>query len=320
MIADKLRHYKLTPGIHTLQVRVRGYPLKTPTDTLIYNSVKQFQRTTKDGEVFTYLKINPSKINKVSCFSDCQRVISYVLSQYGLKENCETEVAIVRVDLALDSCESDFYRAYEKLHRYLISAIALAYKVKNCYRSVDLWKENTLSIAVKNRTFEIEAYDKDRESDGREATKARLELRSKDSRRFIKGIENEFMTHWRLRFARAIQSQNLKNVCTKYNDAIEDKWIADRKEVSQKYGSVKDLYLAYQNVIFTKEQLVDLVMRVEGLNESKARTRVENLKKHYPAQFEFFSQKNLQIATDTINKAIKSFFTNESVTDYYLVV
>ena len=307
MIADKLNNYRLKANIHTVQIKARGYPA-TPNDSRVNEAVKMSTRITKNGEILTSLKINPSKLKSdISDFADCKSTIDYITSQLGYKSE---DISIVRVDLALDSSESEFYKSYEKLHRYLISALALAYTVKNCYISQGLFSLNTLSIVAKKRDFEIEAYDKETESNGRDSAKTRLELRSKDSRSFIKGIDNAFLSRWRLRFVRALQENNLKRVCQKYNDAIEDKWLVDQKETSQKYGSAKDLYLAYQNVIFTKEQLIDLVMRVERIDESKARTRAENLKKHYPAQFEFFSQKNLQIATDIINKVIRDFFAN----------
>ena len=81
--------------------------------------------------------------------------------------------------MRFDSFDPEHYRDYAKLNRYLISARAVTYNVQNCYDSRNLFSQKQVSVAIKNKRFECENYDKAAESGGRDPAYARLELRSK---------------------------------------------------------------------------------------------------------------------------------------------
>ena len=57
--------------------------------------------------------------------------------------------------------------------------LAVTYKVKNTYRSTNLFTQKQLSVAIKNKYFEIENYDKEAESGGADAAKSDLKKEAK---------------------------------------------------------------------------------------------------------------------------------------------
>lgn len=119
--------------------------------------------------------------------------------------------------MRFDNYDPEHYREYAKLNRYLISALAVTYSVGNCYRSTDLFSQKQLSVAVKNKYFEIENYDKEAESHGTDIAKSRLEERSKAWRNT--DMRSEFVDHWFARWDKALK--NLDAVHQRYNDELE---------------------------------------------------------------------------------------------------
>ena len=70
----------------------------------------------------------------------------------------------MRVDLRLDSYDSEHYRLYAKLHKYLLSCLAVTYKVRNVYKTENLFTNQLLSMAIKNEYIQCECYNREEKS------------------------------------------------------------------------------------------------------------------------------------------------------------
>ena len=167
MNQQKLNDYTLTGSIHTLAIKspgIVGDVQKAVSDCILTSSHN------KNGATTTSSIINVNKlVGDVFKYSDFETAFSTILDGAGIDN-----YNIVRADMRFDSYNKEHYSQYAKLNRYLISLLAVTYKVKNTYRSTNLFTQKQLSVAIKNKYFEIENYDKEAESGGADAAKSRL--------------------------------------------------------------------------------------------------------------------------------------------------
>lgn len=177
--------------------------------------------------------------------------------------------------MRFDSYEPDHYRKYQKLNRYLISALAVTYATKNNYKTINLFSQRQLSIAVKNDYFEAENYDRAAKSEitgnKTELAQARLEERTV-SRQWRKinqkanvnlsewnaqSLKKEFTEGWFTRWDKALK--NLDKVQQRYNDKLEKLYKEDKNAYPCRFRSLTDFIIQYQDAIFTKKQMIDLL-------------------------------------------------------------
>lgn len=293
MNQEKLQNYNLTGSIHTLSIKSPGIVediQEEVSSCIIANSqIKNSQTTTSI--------INVNKlIGDVFRYSEFKTVFDTILAGAGIDE-----YAIVRADMRFDSYDADHYRQYAKLNRYLISALAVTYKVRNAYRSTNLFTQRQLSIAIKNKYFECENYDKRAESNGSDAAESRLEERSKYW--IGKDLKREFTDGWFRRWDKAIE--NLDLVQKTYNDALEQVYRSDKNAYPTRFRSMTDFLIQYQDCIFCKAQMIDLLSRFPEEVKNPV-TRAENHKKRYG--IEYFSKKDVQRAIKEIKRATSEFF------------
>ena len=241
---------------------------------------------------------NPNKLHgEIYHYSELYSVMGEILAAAGIDE-----YSLIRADLRLDSFDPKHYEQYAKLNKYLISALAVTYSVKNCYRSTDLFSQAQLSIAIKNRHFEAENYDKEAESGGSDVAKSRLELRSKSFE--AENLPNEFTGHWFLRLDKALT--NLDRVQARYNDELIRLYHEGKDADPCQFRSVTDFIIMYKDCIFTKAQLIDLLSRIPEVGPDKAKVKAENHKKRYG--IEFFSLNDMRAAVGEIKRATIAFF------------
>lgn len=173
MNQKKLAQYELTGSIHTLSVKSTGMPIDIQEE--VKDCIESSSRSTKKDVVTTTTKINPNKLmGDVFSYSEFLPAYETILAGAGI-----LDPEVMRADFRLDNYDPAHYLKYAKLNKYLISALAVTYKVQNVYRTVNLFTQKQLSIAIKNRDFEAENYDKHAESNGTDIAQSRLEMRSK---------------------------------------------------------------------------------------------------------------------------------------------
>jgi hypothetical protein len=209
---------------------------------------------------------------------------------------------INRADLCFNSTDPESFAQYQKLHRLLICCIADKYSFKNCYQSQDLFSYDGLSVAIKNDRYEIENYDKERESDSKDECKNRLELRSKKMQHST--IRHEFIDLWMCKLDEAIG--NYKSVQQRYNMNLERLYKLDLAKPKQKrrYLNLTAFLLQYQECIFCRAQLIDLLARFDEVKDPEA--KADNFKKKH--KIEYFSQADLKYIVDCLKRKTEVYF------------
>lgn len=315
MNKKKLENYNLTGSIHTLAIKSPGIVSDIMEE--VSNCITSRTESKKNQ---TTSIINPNKLTgDIFTYAEFQNVFDTILSGAGIKD-----YNIIRADMRFDNYEPDHYRKYQKLNRYLISALAVTYATKNNYRTTNLFSQRQLSIAVKNDYFEAENYDRAAKSEitgnRAEPAQARLEERTV-SRQWRKinqnaninlsewntqSLKKEFTEGWFTRWDKALK--NLDKVQKKYNDELEKLYKEDKNAYPCRFRSLTDFIIQYQDAIFTKKQMIDLLSRFDEVKNPK--TRAENHKKRYG--IEYFSQKDVQMAIDEVKRATKEFFEEKN--------
>lgn len=244
--------------------------------------------TNKDG-VSTSI-INPNKLmGDAFSAEECETAVSTILANSGI-----SDYRTVRADLRLDSYNPTDYQTFSKLNKYLISAIAVTYKVQNCYRATDLFSDAQLSIAIKNRYFQLENYDKIAESGGTDLAAARFEERSLG---FDIDMKKSFTVDWFHRWDKALN--NLDKVQERYNDELVKIYERDKNSTPRRFLSLREFLMHYQDSIFTRKQMIDLLTRIGETENPEAYAK--SYKKRYG--IEWFSKKDVEYAISEIKRA-----------------
>lgn len=299
MKKDKLKNYTLTAGIHTVAVKSQGAvdDVQSEVEQCITASVHPGR---KGSDMSTTSIINPNKLfGDLYSFDECCTAVQTILAGAGIDD-----YQVIRADMRFDSPDLNHYREFQKLNRYLISALAVAYKVKNAYCSVNLFSQKQLSVAVKNKYFEIENYDKAAESHGKDPAASRFEIRSKCFK--DQDLRKEFLERWPKRLEKA--TKHLEEVQGAYNDALEDLYREGLGADEVRFRSMTDFLIQYQDCIFCKKQLVEFLGRFPDRIKNPV-TYAENFKKRY--KIEYFSESDIQYAVNEITRAAGEFFGAE---------
>lgn len=295
MNKNKLLSYHLTGSIHTISVKSQGIveDIAREVDKCIVSSSQN-----RNDKFTTTSIINANKLmGDIFSYSEFDVALETILSGAGIDK-----YDLIRADMRFDSYDREHYRSYAKLNRLLISLLAVTYQVKNCYRSTNLFTQQQLSIAIKNDYFEIENYDKFEESNGTDIAMSRLEERSKKMQ--DKDLKKEFIEGWSTRWKKAIN--NFKLVQATYNDALEKLYLENKNAYPKKFRSLTDFCIQYQDCIFSKAQMIDLLSRFKDDEVKDPVIRAENHKKRYG--IEYFSKKDIEYAIGEIKRATVTFF------------
>jgi len=294
MKTEKLENYKLVGSIHTLSIKTDRIIEEIQPE--LARCIKSSTQTRNDITTTTSI-INPNKlVGDIYAYSDFKTALDTILVGSGI-----FDYKIVRADMRLDSTDSEHYRQYAKLNRYLISALAVTYKVKNVYKTENLFTQKQLSVAIKNDYFEVENYDKEAESRGLDIAASRLEQRSKRWR--DNDLKREFVNGWSYRWDKAIN--NLDLVHKTYNDALEKLYKENKNVKPIRYRSLTDFIIQHQDCIFCNAQMIDLLSRFP----EEVRTP-KNRAKHHKAKYgiEYFSKSDVKKAVKEIKRATKEFY------------
>lgn len=168
-------------GVHTLSgytdQKLTKEDLTRIEDKDIKKSIKKCNFDTKREQ--SYLLINPNKTKNgeklITQYSDFLIKMNQIFTDLGMDQS---QMHVTRADFCFNSSEKTDFEDYKKLHRLLLSCLACAYDYKNVYHSQDLFTWKSKSMAIKRKDSEAENYDKYAESNGKDESCNRLELRS----------------------------------------------------------------------------------------------------------------------------------------------
>lgn len=315
MKCEKINNYKLTGSIHTLQIKSMDIPDVPPQ---LQECISSSSTKKSNGKIEAISIINPNKlIGDCHSFTEFEDCFSSILEECGV-----SDYNLMRVDLRLDSYDSDHYRLYAKLHKYLLSCLAVTYKVRNVYKTENLFSNQLLSMAIKSDYIQCECYNREEKSklteNHEEKAKSRLEERtlSKSWRRIatkkienekkskLEDIEREFVTDWSNRWQKAIATANVEAVWSKFNCELAKIYQEDKTAYPVKFRSLTDFLIQYQDCIFCHRQMVQLLEMI-GIENPESRAR--NHKKRYG--IEYFSKTDLKKAVAEIKRATCEFFS-----------
>lgn len=258
--------------------------------------------------------INPNKlVGDCYTFTEFNDSFSALLEETGIEG-----YRIMRMDLRLDSYNPNHYKEYAKMHKFLLSCLAVAYEVKNVYKTENLFTNKLLSMAIKNDYLQCECYDRKEKSkltkNHEEKGLSRLEERtmSKEWRKILEDeslsneevIKEEFVNNWIKRWKKAISLENIKKCEETYNAALADLYAEGKDAFPVQFRTLTDFLIQYQYCIFSSRQMVNLLKRIGVEN---AEVRAKNHKKRYG--IEYFSQSDLKKAVAEIDRATKKFFS-----------
>lgn len=310
MNQEKLKNYNLTGSFHTFTVTTDGlFDEKSESLKDVYKS------TINQDNTKTTTTINLNKINgDLLSFDDFKEKFEIFRESIGM-ENYRFQ----RADFRLDSYDKEHYQAFSKLNKYLISAVALTYNVKNCYKTDGLFSHKQLSIAIKNDYFQLENYDRNAKSliteNHQETAQSRLEERtvSKEFRRLYSDdhcrdgmeiLQDEFTVNWFSRWDKALE--NLDAVGLRYNDELEKIYHANKDAYPVRFRSITEFVMQYQDSIFSQKQLINLLQR---LGVASAKERAKSYKKRYG--IEYISKKDAKTAVEEIKRATLDYFSDD---------
>ena len=192
MKRDKLQSYALTGSIHTVAIKSQG--IVEDVQEEVADCIKASTRH-ENGRSVTTSIINPNALcGDLMTFDECYTAMQTILAGAGIDD-----YSVIRADMRFDSYDLEHYREFSKLNRYLISALAVTYNVQNCYRSVNLFSQKQVSIAIKNRYFEVETMIKQQRVTARIRQRAGLRsganfLKSKTYRRNLQKFGRSGLT------------------------------------------------------------------------------------------------------------------------------
>lgn len=299
----------LKGSFHTLEIKSLEYI--QPDDKKINDCI--VTRINENGTE-AISKINPNKLHgDLFAFSEFQNTMQAILDASGI-----SSYRFTRTDLRLDNYDEQHYKAFAKLNKYLIAAMALAYSTKNNYKALDLFTENQISVAIKNDYFQLENYDRKHKNKitGNKVEPAKARLEERTTARQWRQIYNdeyanqkinmnllahEFLTRWAERWKKA--RTNLDKVQDAYNEALVKKYHAGLNKKPVQFRSLTDFLIQNQDCIFSSKQMIDLLARLDVKNPKE---RAKYHKKKYG--IEYFSIKDVDYALAEINRATEEYF------------
>lgn len=162
--------------IHTVQLSV---PIDKEKELPIPNA--PYVNTHYEVRDRMYVVINPNKYNgEIYKLSKFNEVFNLILEELEI-----TNYNINRIDVAFNT-EIPFEECY-KLSSYLNNLDATRTNAVNHYYTDD-YKMNKRSIKICTKSYELEIYNKQLESNGRDKANTRIEFRFKNRRKFTAEI------------------------------------------------------------------------------------------------------------------------------------
>ena len=150
---DILADFKLTASIHTITIKTSATIEEIPQE---FQAAVKCRSLQKGTQTQASILLNLNKISgDVYCYSRFKELFDMFLNSVGIDE-----YKITRVDMRFDLFDHGSYENYAKLNRWLISMLAVKYNVYNTYKTLHLFSQKQLSVAIKNKYFECENYDK----------------------------------------------------------------------------------------------------------------------------------------------------------------
>lgn len=288
----------LYAGIDTLEVTTSTY---LPKDSFAFITHDSSRRVTEDENAIPKYKYRYNPDNTLldtSTLAGYQNALDYMLSATAVVNPVKT-----RIDFRFDDYKTDYGNTW-KLNKLLLLLVAEAYKIKNRYQCIDMYTGDPLTLCIKNKYLEVEAYNKAlQEPDGN--IKSRLELRSKALYDTDCEGEKEVreLNKWFARLANATTTSIFDRLVVGLNDHLMLRY-SEHKQ-NNEVSKASEFVFRYSDFIFTTKQLVDLFRRMGFKRPDKK--AAEYRRSH---KIEFFSMGDVRKYVLTIRDSAARFMEN----------
>ena len=125
-----------------------------------------------------------------------------------------------------------------------------------------------------------------------------MEVRSKALH--VKDLWHEFMEHWFLRWDKAFECY--EQTYRKYNQELICIYRDGKDVFPKEFLSLTDFLIKYQNCIFCKEQMIELIEMTGEVKNPDVRV------KNHKTRYGFFGEKDIQAAISEIKRATTQYF------------
>ena len=298
--------YNVKGSVHTMKADSDDITINEEDKALLDNKVIRTYKRRVGDEYKSSTIFNPNEFvgaDELEHYSEVECVCSELESRFDM-----ANFEVTRVDMRFDMYEKGDFSKFEKLHRFMLLMLAEAYPEGNSYNTRELkYLDIIKSNKVVNKRFEAENYDKEIESKGKDKTTNRLELRSKDLKG--KSIPDEFMTTWFKRWNKALKEYD--RVQSDINTYLVNQWKEIENDIAKgnpsDYSSPYAFYEAKKDMIYTSNQFLDLIMRCEDVDKTKALNKSKYIRKR--VRFNFIKRSDINVALNGIREATNTFFS-----------
>ena len=119
-------------------------------------------------------------------------------------------------------------------------------------------------------------------------------------------IEHEFLNVWFERLDNAVKE--FEAVQNRFNENMAEIYLEDlaKKKRDREFMSINSFLMTRRDYIFTSSQMKKLLMLL-GMNESKAKNKAYNFKKHH--NIEYFEREDLEVIVADIKEKMNEYFS-----------
>lgn len=296
MERNKFENLKLNTNIHTMEIHINSI---VNTNIRGVTNIKHYIDEIS-GQVCQILKLNPSSYKglEINSLEEHEHTVNEMIEILGI-----TSYKYSRIDKKTDTYNKDDFDRYSKVNRIIILLVDLVYKLGNRYQSIDPLTLDNINIAAKNKYYEIEAYNKDVQSYGRDPATNRLEMRTLWLLHKDKNYK-DIICEWQNRLDKAIE--HFDALQKLQNEVLLKKY---HQEIGVEVKSLWEFTRKYQNYIYTRKQLIYLYTSIGVKN---AENSADNFKRNN-RNIEFYNKTYLKKYVEMIKISDNIFLRSSTV-------
>jgi hypothetical protein len=252
-------------SIHTVEIRSEQTPDFSEADESLITK-KRLVKDERTGKITNYIVVNPNNYyegedDEVWCYSDFEDVMTDFTETLKLHDR-----EYSRIDIRVD-CYEDRYLEYFKLNSLLTGLLSNKFTFRNNESTISMGQKTRFknSVYLKGRLWDIEYYDKKKESQDKFPCKARLEFRLRLNRQTRKAIPDVV----------ALLFDRLENLDTYYDECLENfnnhlythyKWVEEHEPLKGRKDNVTPYVKENQDAFFSRKQIREFCKMCEIKN------------------------------------------------------
>lgn len=290
---NELKDKEIITMVHTSEILTTDAPKQTNVDY-----IKSATADKKNAVNKLVLNLNKVEQQDITTYSKFENVLKTVL-----KEQEINNYSFNRVDIAFNMYNENDFKKYFKLNNYVLLLLACKFKSTNNYRTQDLFKPKTHSIAIKNKTLQVENYDKAKESNKASDVTNRLELRRCNMKQLKNSDPGALYDYWCSILDDLVNYTD--ELIERENNSIYEYYHESKDDDTQKWSNLTSFTMLNADNIFSSKQLVQLYTK---LNIDNPKSKAKNYKNRY--KIEYITKQELKDYINILKKGLNNYFKN----------